>query len=218
MTGPLPAAAVTYVGLPISSGGAHSLGRMSRRAAYEQTMTFLRTCTEPVSNMEYRFRLNEKTAVGLPSDPMLWLKVKARFGPGAIGTDRVSDALDFLDEIEPQPESYGVTPIWFWATTRFRILDPATGMPFPGQDPKSFGGTEYEWQIPLGSSDLRLILHNRAALGVDLCIPNADRDVLRRVVPWLQEHLPFKLSAKHWRAWNRTRSGSFRARKLAVPG
>jgi hypothetical protein len=40
--------AVTYDGLPVSSGCAHSLGRMTRRAAYDATMSFLRTCTQPV--------------------------------------------------------------------------------------------------------------------------------------------------------------------------
>ena len=45
-------AAVTSVGLPISSGGAHSLGRMSRRTAYERTRSFLEACTEPVRHLE----------------------------------------------------------------------------------------------------------------------------------------------------------------------
>jgi len=214
----LPAAAVTYVGLPISSGGAHSLGRMSRRAAYQRTMSFLSSCTEPIGDVDSRFRINARIPGLPPPDPLLSRKIETRFGFGVIAPDRIGDALDFLDAIDPQPTNqHGMAAVWFWATTKFRILDPSTGMPIPGQDPKSFRGAEYDWKVPLGSSDLRLILHNTAALGLDLCIPNADEALLRRVVPWLQEHLPCRLSPKHWRAWARTRTGTFKARKLTLP-
>jgi len=52
-------AAVTYVGLPISSGGAHSLGRMSRRAAYQRTIAFLQACTQPVGAIDYTFKVHD---------------------------------------------------------------------------------------------------------------------------------------------------------------
>jgi hypothetical protein len=47
---PVPAA-VTYIGLPISSGGAHSLGRMTRRAAYAAMMEFVGTCAQLIDPM-----------------------------------------------------------------------------------------------------------------------------------------------------------------------
>jgi hypothetical protein len=211
-------AAVTYVGLPISSGGAHSLGRMSRRVAYEGTTAFLRTCSRLVDPIDYSFKVYRVPE--LEPVPGLEQELKRRFGnPVGLREDRLPDALDFLDDIDPQPTNqWGMAPIWFSMTSKFLILDPATGRPLPGQNPTRFHGVEYEPTVPLGTSGLRLILHNHAAVGIELCIPDADEDLLRRVVPWLQRNLPFKFSPKQWRAWTPTKSGSFKGGKLTAPG
>ncbi len=210
-------AAVTYVGLPISSGGAHSLGRMSRRAAYQRTIAFLQACTQPVGAIDYTFKVHDVPELG--PVPGLERELKRRFGNHVgLQEDRVPDALDFLDDIDPQPTNqWGMAPVWFSVMSKFRILDPTTGRPLPGQDPKRFHGVEYEGTVPLGTSGLRVILHNRALLAIELCIPDADEDLLRRVVPWLQENLPFRFSPKQWRAWTPTKSGSFKGRKTIAP-
>jgi hypothetical protein len=211
-------AAVTYVGLPISSGGAHSLGRMSRRVAYERIIAFLRACTQQVGEIDYTFKVHRVPE--LKPVPGLERELKRRFGnPVGLNEDRLSDALDFLDDIDPQPTNqWGMAPIWFSMTSKFRILDPATGRPLPGQDPNRFHGVEYEGTVPLGTSGLRLILHNHASVAIELCIPDADQDLLRRVAPWLQQNLPFKFSPKQWRVWTPTNSDSFKSRKLTAPG
>jgi hypothetical protein len=213
-----PAAAVTYVGLPISSGGAHSLGRMPRRVAYHRTEAFIAERTALVGAIEYSFSVLDVPE--LTPVPRLKQEVKRRFGLNApIAKQRVTEALDFLDDIHPQPTNqWGMAPIWFWMKAQIQILDPATGRPLPGQDPQRFGGVEYEWSVPLGTSRMRLILNTHAVLAVELCIPGADDDVLQRVVPWLQDRLPCKLSPKQWRAWTPTRSGSFKSRIIPAPG
>ena len=217
MTSDTPLAAVTYIGLPVSSGGAHSLGRMSRRLAYERTMSFLRTCTQPMGPLACSFALHDVPE--LPPDPRLGRELKHRFGGDAsIRAERVGEALDYLDEIDPQPTNpWGMAPIWFTAASSFLILDPGSGQPLPGQDPERFGGVEYEWGVPLGSSGLRVILDNGARIAIELCLPDPDEAMLRRVVPWLQRNLPFRFSAKQWRAWTPTKTGSFKARKMEAP-
>ena len=211
------AAAVTYNGLPVSSGGAHSLGRMSRRIAYEKTIGFLDRCTVPDGERTY--------AISFPADrvfpkvaPPIGLRdqVERRFGrSGEIPEGMIGDALDFLDEIAPQPTNhYGMASVWLTMRCRFRLLDPRTGRPVPGQDPERFGGVEYVWSLPLGASGMLLSLHNQAALAVDLCIPDPTDDLLRRLIPWLAASLPFNFSPKHWRSWTPTRTGSFRGKKL----
>jgi hypothetical protein len=211
---------VTYIGLPISSGGAHSLGRMSRRVAYERTIAFIHACTQPVDAIEYRFDVPDVPDLRPDIRLRLGMKMRHRFGnDGRVSEDRVPEALDFLDEIDPQPTNrWGMAPIWFWATCKFLILDPSTGLPLPGQDPERFHGVEYDWRVPLGTSALRLILNDHAAFGIELCIPDADDEVQRRVVPWLQDYLPFKFSPKQWREWTPTRAGSFKVRKMTAPG
>jgi hypothetical protein len=211
------AAAVTYTGLPVSSGGAHSLGRTSSRSAHERTIRFLDQCTAPDGARAY--------AISFPADrvsprvaPPVGLRdeVERRFGrAGDIPESRVGDALDFLDEIAPQPTNrYGMASVWLTMRCRFRLLDPATGRPLPGQDPQRFEGVEYAWSVPLGMSTMLLSLHDHATLALDLCIPDPTDDLLRRLIPWLASNLPFRFSPKHWRAWTPTKAGALRDRKL----
>jgi hypothetical protein len=179
-------------------------------------MAFLETCTERVGAIECEFAHNDAIqGLGLPHDPVQKARVRAVFGSGVFGVERAADALDFLDEISPQPERFQMTPISFWLRSRFRVLDPATGVPIPGQDPTLFSGAEYDWSVPLGTSGLRLIIYNRASLAIELCIPGAEEALLRRVVPWLESNLPFRFSAKQWRIWTPTKAGSYGGRKLA---
>jgi hypothetical protein len=190
---------------------------MSRRDAYARTRSFIETCTEPVGAINCRFRVHHVPELA----PILRLEreLERRFGRhGEIQQERIDDALDFLDDIDPQPTNpWGMAPIWFSVTCNFRILDPAAKRPLPGQDPGRFRGVEYERGQPLGSSRLGLMLHNQATLALDLCIPDADDGLLGRVVPWLQQSLPCRLSQKHWRAWTPTKTGSFKGRRLAAP-
>jgi hypothetical protein len=212
----LPTTAVTYVGLPISSGGAHSLGRMSRRAAYERTSAFLTTCTEPITKPRYSFRVHQVPDLRL--DPRFERDLTLRFRNHFDLLDgEVAAALDYLDAIDPQPtNAYGMAPVWLTVTSAFRVLDPTTGRPLPGQDAERYFGTLFQRDLPLGSSRLALSLHNQAALSVDLFIPDARDETLARVIPWLQQNLPFKMSQKHWKIWTPTKSRSFKARKLSV--
>ena len=180
-------------------------------------MAFLATCTQPITPVACSFAVHDVPE--LPPVPRLARELEDRFGDYAsIQHERIGEALDFLDEIDPQPTNpWGMAPIWFTAASSFLILDPLSGQPLPKQDPARFRGAEYEWGVPLGSSGLRLILDNGARIAVELCLPYPDDAVLRRVVPWLQRHLPFRLSAKQWRAWTPTRTGSFKARKMDAP-
>lgn len=212
--------AVTYVGLPISSGGAHSLGRMSRRTAYVRTADFLHECTVGTAPATLRFTIHRVPK--LAPDKRHVRALHEAFGPGdsrVLPESLVDDALDFLDSIGPQPTNeWGMAPIWFTWSVPLQILDPETREPLAGQDPARFAHTEYDWRHPLGTSSVRLILNSRAQIGVELCIPDPDPALLHRVVPWLQEHFPCTLSDKQWRLWTRTKTGSFRARKIPTPG
>jgi hypothetical protein len=196
---------------------------MTRREAYARTMEFLKACTLQVGSLETFFRINDPPQLG--PIPELEGRLRQRFGEEGLNRrrglpvppQRFADALDFLDEIDPQPTNpWGMVPIWLWVVARFQILDPSTGAPLPGQDASRFNGAEYEYRVPLGTSGLRLILKDRAKLGIEFCIPTADGDVIARVVPWLEQHLPCKLSASQWRVWTPTRTGSFKARRLAL--
>lgn len=211
MPSPLASTAITYDGLPISGGGAHSLGRMSRRAAYAATLAFLEACTQPVAKSEYTLTVHDVPE--LPRPVSLEADLERRFGRGRILVlcpDEVSEALDFLDEIHPQPTNqWGMAPIWFRATARFRLLDPATGTVLPGQTGALEERVGYR-------NEVRLILDNSARIGMSLCIPGGDTSLLDRLLPALQEHAPCKLSRKQWRSWTPTKTGTLKSRVLDV--
>ena len=116
-----------------------------------------------------------------------------------------------------EPTSYGMAPVWLRTSCAFRILDPGSGNPLPGQDPERFNGLEYENLARLGTSRLQLNLSSHASLGIDLCLPDLDDRELARLATWLQGNLPCKLSPKHWKRWTPTKSGSFVGRKIPAP-
>lgn len=211
--------AVTYVGLPIGSGGAHSLGRMSRRAAYERTMSFLQTCTEPVSASRYRFAVHDVPE--LARQPDLEAELELRFGQGkrvSVPADRVGEALEMLDDIHPSPRINGG---WHRCGSTWSqgsgSLTRRPDRPYLARTPGDSQGRSTCGASPLGTSSLSLNIHNSASLAINLCIPDADDEWLHRIVPWLQDHLPFKMSAKHWRSWTPTKTGSFKSRRMAPP-
>lgn len=210
------AAAFTYVGLPIGSGGAHGLGRMSHAKAYAVTEQFIEKCTTVTQRDEPLLKLQQVPELDVPES--ITTAVREVFGGPSGGRTSAERGIRFLEEIAPQPtNAWGMAPVWLFSQATVQINDPATGAPLSGQDPAAFNGVEYVWSVPLGRSHVRLILNNRASLAVELCVPNSDPNVLRRVVPWLQENLPFRFSAKHWRAWIPTNSGTFVARKMPDP-
>lgn len=179
--GGLGPTAITYVGLPISSGGAHSLGRMGFREACERATSFVGDCAVLVAPREQTFA--------------------------------------FLEEVDPQPSNqWGMAPLWLTTSWKVAILDPTTGEPFVGQDASRYLGVEYEWQVPLGVSRVRLNLSNHASMGIEMCLPDIDDARLKELLPFLQSRAPFRFSAKHWRRWVPTKSGSFRAQKITPLG
>ena len=208
---PAGPSAVTYDGLPLSAGSAHGLGRMPVRAAHARMLAFLERCTEPVEPLEYCFRIHD--VPGLRDNPTLRQEVARRFFDGhtrfPFQPAEADRALDFLVSQQPQPTNeYGMAPLWLWMVTRVRLRDPDTGVLLPGQDPERFGLCQADGDILLGTSRVQLVLDNSARISVGFSFPDLEDDQLRELVPRLQEHLPFKLSRKHWKRWTPAKNGN----------
>lgn len=213
--------AVTYIGLPIGSGGAHGLGRMKLRDAYERTLAFLSACAVETAPREQRFTIQDLPGL---SDKREWEPAfRERFGGGSdrlipLRENQTESALAFLEEIDPQPKNrFGVAALWLSLNWRIQLVDPRTGHPFPGQEAGRYAGVTYEG-VALGESRVRLILSNRAAIGVELCLPDVTDDDLGEVVPVLQQHAPFRFAPQHWKRWTPTKRGSFVGRKIQPLG
>ena len=215
--------AVAYDGLPISSGGAHGLGRISARNALDSWIRFLEKCTE-ASPIESWFDF--AVTPGLTIDAQVARLIEQefprspdRFNRVFVSENRVEQALSLFESIEPLPTNqWGMAPVWLWFSADFRLRSPSGPMLWPGQDPALFGHFQTPGGVTLGASSTRLTLQAKRSMGLSLSVPDATDADLGEIVPWLQAALPMQLSSKHWSRWTLTKNGrAYRGRKIA-PG
>jgi hypothetical protein len=210
--------AVVYDGLPISSGGAHGLGRTSIHDAFSSWRGFLESCTiaDAVScyfhlphtpELEPARRTVRKIRKAFPA--------KGHRFP--VPPDRIHEALDLMASLEPLPTNpWGMAPIWLSADAAFSLKTPA-GNIWPNQNPTAFGAFETPTGVTLGTSRTTLHLEARRSLGLHLSIPEATDEDLTTLIPWLQAHLPFRLSPNHWTRWTLTKNNrTYRSHRLTL--
>lgn len=216
--------AVAYDGLPISSGGAHGLGRVSARSALADWTDFLSTCTQPQPVSCFfdlpdtpNLRVDRKTAKLIERSFPPAQGVPKRF---AVPTEQIGEAVSLFESLEPLPTNpWGMAPVWLWLTADFKLLAPGGGGVWPGQDPARFDHFQTPAGVSLGSSSTRLILQAKRSMGLTLSVPDAADQDLAVLVPWLQEALPMRLSVKQWTRWTLTRNGrSYRGKRISPPG
>jgi hypothetical protein len=212
--------AVAYDGLPISSGGAHALGRISARVAFDAWRRFLDTCTE-ASPISCWFDFPATPGLTLDSEIQRHIQrvFPGRPGRRLVPSDQAENALHLFESLQPLPvNQWGMAPVWLWFTADFKLRRLKSPELWPGQDPERFGHFSTPGGVLLGASSTRLILQAKRSIGLSLSIPEASDADLAVVVPWLQAALPMRLSPKHWTRWTLTRSGrSYRGRKV-TPG
>jgi hypothetical protein len=207
-----------YDGLPVSSGGAHGLGRTTGRNAFENWHAFLAACAS-LHTVSYYFDLPHTPE--LTVEPEIDARIRREFP--AVGrrfmvpVERIDEALDLLDDLEPQPTNpWGMAPVWLRGTADFSVRNP-DGRLWPGQDPALFGSFETPTGVRLGASRTNLIVQAKRSMGLLLSVPEASDADLERLVPWLQEHLPFRLSPKHWSRWTLAKNRrTYRGRRIAI--
>lgn len=210
--------AVVYDGMPISSGGAHGLGRIGAREAWSAWSSFLstRTLSGPV-----RAYFDLPNTPELLVDPRVRTAIQEAFPAEGrrfpVPETRIADALDLLTSFEPQPANpWGMAPVWLVFVSDF-ALRAGDGTVWPDQDPVRFGSFQTSTGVRLGASTTKLSLQAKRSMGLLLSIPNATDDELAELKPWLQQGLPFKLSSKHWSRWTLAKNGrTYRGRKLVI--
>lgn len=191
---------VTYEGLPLSGGGAHSLGRSSRRVVYTQVLSFLETCTTLRGQVEHSLVTREVPGLERQQEDLRALQ--DRFGRGRVivlDGEEVDDAFDLLDDIAPQATMHGMSTIELDVRASFDLLDPSSKAPLDAG----------RWQERTGHQNhLALRLAERSTLRVELCVPLSPSAELDQLVHRLQDKLPVRLSSKHWRCWVVGRGGA----------
>ncbi len=125
-----------------------------------------------------------------------------------VSTEFVNAALDALDAAGPDAvTAYGRSLAALTHSASVRLVDPVDGAAYPDLTPDAFGRFAVDgYGRLLGGSGIRASIGNAASsLSLWLNLPADER--LSPGARHLQDHLPFRLSAKHWRLWRPTRSG-----------
>ncbi|PRA78822.1 hypothetical protein [Microbacterium sp. MYb66] len=218
---------VTYDGLPTSAGGAHSLRTKNPRTAYETVQAFLDAAGVTIGAPEMSFQL----WAGGPPDETDRVEAFAAAhlgGPQSrqrthtqwrVRSDDVDAALDALNGAGSGAVTTHGHPLasLVW-NAQVALVDPATGSPYEGIDAGAFGGFAVDgYGRLLGASGVRAVFGTTASsLSLWLGFPADDR--LHDAAAHVQKHLPFRLSAKHWRRWRATKDGqTYRATKITPP-
>lgn len=217
---------VTYDGLPTSSGGAHGLRARSPETALTQVHAFLDACTVPEVPARWEFQVSTAgdadataTLVAATRDALGGPQQKASTHTSwRVDPTTVSAALDVLAAAGPGAVTrYGHPLASLTCTAPVLLLNPATHVAYPGISPQELGEHAVDgYGRLLGASGVRATLGTSASrLSLWLNLPGDDR-----LVPGaqhIQEHLPFRLSAKHWRRWRPTRTGGYRSTREPSP-
>ncbi|WP_405109334.1 hypothetical protein OG559_28345 [Micromonospora sp. NBC_01405] len=218
---------VTYDGLPGSVGGAHSLRAKHPAEAFQRLQSFVNACAEPVSSASWAF---EVAAGGPPAstEQLVALATEHFGGPRYrarthtewnVPPESGDHALDALIAVGPDAvTAHGRSLAALTYSTPVRLIDPDARTPYPDITPDAFGRFAVDgYGRLLGDSGIRATLGTAASsLSLWLNLPADQR--LSPGARHLQGHLPFRLSAKHWRLWRPTRSGdSYRSTKIPSP-
>ena len=229
MTSSVAAAAaqvVTYDGLPAAAGGAHALRVKNPADARARVERFLDACTQPAGPQRWAFQV----ATGGDPDASDGLRTVATEHLGGhrhraqthtewgVRDDAVDELLAALVDAGPQTTRYGAPLAALTQSVAVHLLDPGTGEVWSDLDPGTFGGFAVDgYGRLLGASGVRATYGTSGAtLSLWLNLPADGR--LVPAAQHLQQHLPVKLSTKHWRRWAPTRAGDgYRSTKIPSP-
>ena len=218
---------VTYDGLPASAGGAHSLRAKNPRTAYESVQAFLDAAVLTVGKPEMSFQLwaggppdvtgrFESFAAAHFGGPQSRQRTHTQWRVRADDVDATLDALSGADSAAATGHGHPLASLVWSAPVA--LVDPATRAPYEGIDAGTFGRFAVDgYGRLLGASGVRAAFGTAASsLSLWLAFPAGDR--LHDAAAHVQEHLPFRMSTKHWRRWSATKDGqSYRAAKITSP-
>ena len=218
---------VTYDGLPASAGGAHSLRTKNPRKAYESAQAFLDAAVLTIGVPEMSFQLwaggppdiadrFESFAAARLGGPQSRQRTHTQWRVRSENLGATLDALNSADSGAMTGHGHPLAAL-VW-NTQVALTDPVTRASYEGIDADAFGRFAVDgYGRLLGGSGVRATFGTTASsLSLWLAFPADDR--LHDAAAHVQNHLPFRLSTKHWRRWRATKDGqSYRAIKIASP-
>jgi len=227
-------ALIVYEGMPVSSGGAHRLGRIGPAHVWKRLSSFLHECADPLGAHEARVLVYETVGTPLSSIESAKSSATALFGESRsrvavagvaeirehswkFNPMRLPDAIGWLTEPRASPSTSAGPSFVVSVQVRFRLKDPDSGVRLPFQGAEYYAHQTLGDGRPLGESMLYARLGAKSTCSLTLCFPFADVSAeFVRCAGGIQRRLPFKLSAKHWARWQLNAAGrAYYARRIS---
>jgi hypothetical protein len=224
---------ITYDGLPISSGGAHTLRTKSPLVTLEQVRAFIASCTN--AELPKEIFVEVVSGDGIPGEfsaPLIEqlateLGVPKRRTLGAntghtwsLAVQQVDAHVALIEHAKPLPvHPYKLQPIAVTVLFDFHLLAPQSRIVLPNQGAINYGNYSPSHAQLLGESHLYARISESSTVSLFLNFPFEEASgSLQQSVAFVQEHLPFSLSASHWKQWRLSKNGaSYVGRKFNVP-
>ena len=214
---------LTYDGLPVKSGGAHSIRGKNLKLNWQNANNFIKNISAKNLNAKYLLKLY----LGCEESKKYIEIFKLKFGlypkekiastyekccEWDITEDKINEVIQILDDIKPQPQHW-IEPIRFEASSQFYLSNFYKNISLENQ------GLDYNFDDGYGHytslSNYMITVTEKVFLSIWLVIPFRTVDAnLKTYVKKLVEFAPFKFSDKHWKIWNYSNTQKLRGRKI----
>ncbi|QNR24541.1 hypothetical protein [Croceimicrobium hydrocarbonivorans] len=213
---------LSYEGLPIKSGGAHSVSRESPKVNYEKTLGFLNLFAdnikaESVELTLYKSKNKEYSVLNLLTELTIKFGIPKTKNDGwlkswtwSLKDENIQKGFEMLELNKDLPKN-PVGPITLNFCWNFLFKDPKTNQVLPNQE-----------LIPVldfrvKNSRIYLRLSQESTISVWFAFPFARIDKYESAfIGELKSKLPFKASDKHWRMWEKSSNGNWIPRKIEI--
>jgi len=213
---------ISYEGLPLNSGGAHSLGRKNPKAYYDEIMHFLKmfSSTPQPKLIELSLYAPKKREYSVLK---LLAKLSLKFGIPKMRNDglvrawnwnlhkkNTENALEILalnKDLSDTPSG----PLYLNIKWNFHFKDPKTHQTLAHQERIP----EFDFRIKNSQIYLRLSKKSTASVWFALPFEQIDPYALEYIKA-ITSNLPFKTSDNHWKIWHKSEKGNWIPRKLEL--
>lgn len=216
---------ITYDGLPIKSGGAHSLGKLNMEDSYQKTKEFILNHTDSELPSDIRLTIYESPsgdydAIKLKRKASKLFGLFPKKGNGYLSDKQIrywewkvkandfNKAFGFVQENNIKIRQI-LGPIEISCLWVFKFKSLKTGNIYPDQDKIP------QLDIRQKNSQIYLKLSNKSTLSAWFAFPYADFDSdFKKIVDNMQTDLPFQFSDKSWRQWTLSKNNNWISRKI----
>jgi hypothetical protein len=225
-------AAITYDGLPIASGGAHSLRTRGLAAGFDALQSFADAVSlEPsptnlgVEVMKGKGVPERLTSLlGSDFDDRLAQRAARRVGDctshqWTVAPSSLPWVMSTLERFRPIPKTTFAGHAALVHATWNLVLFDSSHRPLPYQGPEHYLHFDCDRHRFLGQSFVygRISEHTTANLFLSLPYDDVNGEV-QRVVRQIQAHFPAQLSSSHWKMWRLAKNGQrYVGRKMSAP-